>query len=89
MEVRWTVPAADDLERIARYIQQDDPRAARRVAESLYARAMSLGAMPERGRPGRIAGTRDLVQRPYIIVYRITADIVEVLRIYHGAQNWP
>jgi plasmid stabilization system protein ParE len=28
---------------------------------------------------------------PFIIVYRIDADadVVEILRIYHGAQDWP
>ena len=46
---------------------------------------------PNRGRTGRIAGTRELVfgPLPYIAVYRVTEDIVEILRIYHGAQDWP
>jgi hypothetical protein len=48
---------------------------------------MSLGAMPNRGRIGRIAGTRELVSAPFIIVYRIEAEIVEILRIYHSAQD--
>jgi addiction module RelE/StbE family toxin len=89
MEVRWTAPAAQDLENIARYIQRENPEAARRVAEALYDAAMSLDVMPDRGRSGRIRGTRELVRAPYIIVYRVTAQAVDVLRIYHGAQNWP
>jgi plasmid stabilization system protein ParE len=26
---------------------------------------------------------------PYRIVYRVAGDTVEVLRIIHGAQQWP
>ena len=89
MEVRWTAPAAQDLENIALHIRQDDPETARRVAQALYERAMSLDTMPNRGRPGRIAETRELVLAPYIIVYRVRRNAVEILRIYHGAQNWP
>jgi plasmid stabilization system protein ParE len=55
----------------------------------LYDGAMSLEAMPNRGRSGRIAGTRELVFAPYIIVYRVVPEAVEILRIYHGAQDWP
>jgi plasmid stabilization system protein ParE len=42
--------------------------------------------MPNRG---RIAGTREFVVTPFIPVYRIKPDAVEILRIYHGAQDWP
>jgi plasmid stabilization system protein ParE len=35
------------------------------------------------------AGTREFVIAPSILVYRIKADAVEILRIYHSAQDWP
>jgi plasmid stabilization system protein ParE len=50
---------------------------------------MSLDTLPDRGRIGRIAGTRELVFDPFIIVYRVKAGGVEILRIYHAAQDWP
>ena len=52
---------------------------------------MGLETFPNRGRSGRIAGTRELVfaSLPYIAVYRVKNDAVEILRIYHSAQNWP
>ena len=50
---------------------------------------MSLDMLPYRGRIGRIAGTRELVLVPFIIVYRVEADAAEILRIYHAAQDWP
>jgi toxin ParE1/3/4 len=89
MLVRWTILASDDLSRITRRIRQDNPTAARKVAKTLYDSAMSLETMPDRGRNGRIAGTREFVIAPFILVYRIKANIVEILRIYHSAQDWP
>jgi toxin ParE1/3/4 len=92
MEVRWSPKAADDLERIVRYIQQQDsPEAARRVAQAIYARANGLQTFPNRGRPGRMEATRELAlpPLPFIIVYRVLPEAVEIVRIIHGAQRWP
>jgi plasmid stabilization system protein ParE len=36
MEVRWSLPAADDLQRICEWIERDNPEAARRVARTIY-----------------------------------------------------
>ena len=91
MQVRWTRPAAQDLERIALRIRQNNPAVAPRVARTIYDRCMGLEMFPNRGRNGRIAGTRELIfaPLPYIAVYRVKDDRVEILRIYHSAQNWP
>jgi len=91
MEVHWTRPAAEDLQHITSRIRRDNPAAARRVATTLYDGCMGLEMFPNRGRVGRIAGTRERVfaPLPYIAVYRVNDDVVEILRIYHSAQNWP
>jgi toxin ParE1/3/4 len=89
MRVSWTTLANDDLSRIVKRIRQDNPAAARNVAKILYDSGMSLETMPDRGRSGRIAGTREFVIAPFILVYRVKADAVEILRIYHSAQDWP
>ena len=91
MRLRWTAPAAQDLQRITRYIRRDNPTAARKVAKTLYDGCESLESAPYRGRKGRIEGTRELVfpGLPYIAVYRIKEQTVEIARIYHGAQDWP
>jgi len=91
MRVRWTTPAANDLYNIVSHIQQDNPTAAAEVAQTLYDGCDSLRSFPRRGRRGRIEGTRELIFSglPYIVVYRIHDQTVEVMRIYHGAQNWP
>jgi addiction module RelE/StbE family toxin len=90
MQVRWTTPAAQDLQEIARFIRKDSPSAARAVAKSLFDAANSLDSFPLRGREGRIVGTRELVVPglPYIVVYQVTTTAIQVLHIYHGARNW-
>ena len=91
MEVRWSPEAADDLERIVIRVRQDNPQAARRIADTIYRHCADLRLFPNRGRQGRVAGTRELVLAPlpFIVVYRVKTEAVEIVRIYHGAQNWP
>ena len=91
MRLRWTTPAAQDLYNIVLRIQQDNPAAADKVAQTLYDGCDRLGDFPRRGRKGRMEGTRELVFAglPYIVVYRIQDQDLEILRIYHGAQDWP
>ncbi len=91
MQVRWTTPAAQDLEEITLYIQKDNGTAARAVAKTLFDAANSLDLLPSRGRAGRIPGTRELVVPglPYIVVYQVTRTAIQILHIYHGARNWP
>jgi len=90
MQVRWTAPSAQDLREIARYIQKDNPSAARAVAKALFDAANGLDVFPSRGREGRIAGTRELIisALPYIVVYQVAAMAIHILHIYHGARNW-
>jgi toxin ParE1/3/4 len=48
-----------------------------------------LADYPKLGRPGRVKGTRELVvnRTPFIVVYRIKGEIVQILRVLHGAQQ--
>ena len=91
MQVLWTTSAAADLKYITRHIRKDNPAAARNVAKRIFDAGNSLDTLSQRGREGRITGTRELVFPgwPYILVYQITEHAVEILRIYHGAQDWP
>jgi toxin ParE1/3/4 len=91
MEVRWSPLAAEDLERIFKRIEQDNPTAARQVVKTIYDGCAALKDSPNRGRRGRMAGRRELVfaRLPYIVVYQVKKHAVEISRIYHGAQDWP
>jgi toxin ParE1/3/4 len=92
MRIRWTEPAARDLTNICDYTEEHDgPEAARRAALRIYEGLGTLTQFPRRGRPGRKSGTRELVfpGLPYLAVYRIGEEVVEIDRILHGAQKWP
>jgi toxin ParE1/3/4 len=91
MEVRWLDVALADVAEIYRYIAADDPSAAARVVQRIQAAVRLLAQMPHRGRPGRWPGTRELIilPTPYIVPYRVQGDLVEILRVLHGARRWP
>lgn len=92
MRIRWTQPAVQDLTRICDYIlERNGPEAARRAAVRVYEGINGLTHFPFRGRTGRTPETRELVfpGLPYLAIYRVGAGAIEVLRILHGAQQWP
>jgi toxin ParE1/3/4 len=91
MQLRWTHEAANDLERIADYLVQNTPGRAQTLVQRIYDAAGSLLTLPHRGRPGKVKGTRELVLSalPYVLVYVVREDVVVVLRILHGSQQWP
>lgn len=90
MRIRWTVPAADDLENIRNYLDRHFPHFAEATVRTIYKRAKSLKTMPNIGRPGHRSGTRELPlsPMPYIIVYSVKPETVEILHIYHASQDW-
>ncbi len=90
MPVAFTRAALRSLATIRTYIGRENPAAANRVAVQIVAACDRLEYLPERGRPGLVAGTRELIALyPYIIVYRVTPSAVEILNIWHGAQDRP
>ena len=91
MELRWTQEAAADLERIADYLFEHAPERAERLVRALYDAPRSLLTFPNRGRLGKKEGTRELVMSPlpYIVVYTVRGHAVYVVRMLHGAQQWP
>ena len=90
MRIRWTIPAADDLESIKDFLQKDSPRFAEPTVRTIYKRIRALKTAPNRGRLGHRTGTRELALTPfpYVVVYSVKAEAVEILHIYHGAQDW-
>jgi addiction module RelE/StbE family toxin len=91
LPVVWRARALTDVGRIIRHIAADNPVAARLVGRELLLAGDSLTIFPRRGRPGRQAGTRELVVTPpYLIVYRVSgSDLVTILRVWHAAQDRP
>jgi len=92
MEIRWSLPAAEDVERICARIERDNPEAAQRVARTIYDGRARLTEFPHLGRvSSRMSGRRERVfpTLPYIAAYQLTEHTIEISRIFHGAQNWP
>ncbi len=74
MPVVWRAKALADVSRIVRYIATDNPVAARKVGQELVLAGDSLELFRNRGRPGRQAGTRELVvMPPCLMAYRVSA----------------
>ena len=91
MRVRWLRKALRDLDDEAAYIAADDRVAASLVVQRVIAAVDMLAEQPGLGRPGRVPGTRELVvmKTRYIVPYRVSADSVEVLRVFHTSRRLP
>ena len=91
MQLRWTQEAANDLERIANYLLMHAPEHAAELIRHVYDAPTALLTFPNRGRPGKKDGTRELVLTPlpYIVVYTIRGEVIFIVRVLHGAQRWP
>jgi len=91
LQLRWSPEAADDLVRIVERIREDNPSVAERIATFIYQRVAALETFPNLGRPGRMEGTRELPlpPLPFVVVYRLRGEAVEIARVLHGAQRWP
>jgi toxin ParE1/3/4 len=89
MRIRWTPAAAADLQHISDYLGQRHPQYRQSTMRKLYETVRSIKQSPDRGRLGREDGTREILfsPLPYVAVYRVTEETVEVLRIYHTAQD--
>lgn len=89
MQIRWTPAAVADLQHISDYLKEHHPRYRQGTVRRIYDMIRALRDMPHRGKPGRVEGTRELLfpPTPYVAVYRVRKETLEVLRIWHTAQN--
>ncbi len=91
--VQWAGAAVRDLEELVGYIAADSPLTAKRVLDKLEKRAGALESSPARGRVVPelahfgIRGWRELIVRPYRIIYRIDEDTVHVLAVLNGRRE--
>lgn len=85
--VVWTEPALRDLVSIRDYIGEFNPLAAMRMLLRLKNAGDSLTEFPDRGRAYHRRWRELTLIRPYVIRYRVTEDVVFILRIRHGARQ--
>ena len=78
---------------IVQHISLESPRGARSVLNRLHRQAQTLESMPQRGRVvpelRELGATqwREIIVRPYRIVYRILQRTVFVLAVYDGRRD--
>jgi addiction module RelE/StbE family toxin len=91
MKIVFSPQARDDLREIFLYIAGDNPDAARALLKRLRSCITDLEDAPHIGRPGRVPGTRELAipGTAYIAPYQVSGDQLQILRVYHGARQWP
>lgn len=91
MKLLLAAPAESDLEDIADWIAQDNPKRAVQFVEELRSACASIANMPEahplvpRYEP---AGIRRKVFGDYLLFYRIKGATVEIIHILHGARDY-
>jgi addiction module RelE/StbE family toxin len=91
MHLQWTLKAVGDLREAGRYIAEDNAPAAEKMAERVREAVEFLREHPNMGRPGRVPHTRELVfsGTPFIAVYWVRGNAVQVLRVLHHSRKWP
>ena len=88
--LEWRQAARDDLLAIVDYISDDNPAAAQALKDEIEAKVSRLPDHPRLYRSGRVAGTREMVvHRSYLVIDAEDKDGISILRILHGAQQWP
>lgn len=93
MTIRWTRSATRHWEESFQYIENENPHAARRIAQRIVDAIMMLAMHPYAGRAGKATGTREFVvpKSPFIVVYGVDqrADVLSIYAVYDGRRRWP
>ncbi len=91
MIIEWLPAAQHDFDAIIDFIAADNPLAAIDQGDEIVNQVAGLLEHRHRGRTGRVKGTRELVivRTPFIAAYCIKPNKIQILRIFHGAQQWP
>ena len=90
MRLVWREEALDDLEAITSYIANHNEFAALRLQDAVEACAERLPDHPFMYRKGRAPGTREAVVHPnYILIYRVSAEAIEILSVVHSRRQYP
>lgn len=88
-QVRHTTRARRDLIGIWLEINEVNPAAAAKLYDRLEARVEILRRFPAAGpaRPDIAPEARALAELPYLILYRLVPEGVQIVRVLHGARQ--
>jgi len=92
VRVDWTENAISHLIDIYDYIARDSSFYAQRMVDRLTKHSQQLADFPKSGRVvpeyGE-ANIREIIERPYRLIYRVHPDRVEIVAVVHGARRLP
>lgn len=89
-KLNWEDDARAQFAVIIEYISVHNPNAAERLSNMFDEALDRVCQFPHIGRPGRVAGTRELIVHPnYLAIYQVTPDAIDVLRVLHARQLYP
>ena len=89
MRLEWTRPALSDFADSQEYLNEESSQLAELVAGRVLSAAHQLKDHPRMGRPGHNGSREWVVKRtPYILVYQVNGDLIEILRMWHDKQDW-
>lgn len=92
MRVHWTDRAKTRLRLIHDHIAKDAPLVASQVVERLLQRSIQIGDLPSSGRTVseyKREDMREILERPYRIIYRILPDRIDIITVMHYRQLLP
>jgi toxin ParE1/3/4 len=91
MRVVFRPEAEADLLAIAIYVAEQSPGRAAVLVRRLRERCRILERLPFAGRerPELGLGVRGLLERPYLLLYRVGTDAIEVIAVIHSARDLP
>lgn len=89
MRIRIAAEANRDFADIVSYIGARDPHAAQRLIDRVFKTFRLLEENPFIGRRTGISETRQytIPRSPYLLVYRISGETVEIITIFHASRN--
>jgi addiction module RelE/StbE family toxin len=90
VNVFWTETAVNHLTAIYGYISQNSPQYAQRVVERLTQRSEQIAQFPLSGRmvpEFEAQQIREVIERPYRIIYHIKPDQIDIIAVLHGSQK--
>lgn len=92
MKVHWTDRAKARLREIENHIAKDNPKAAKKVVRRLLLKSKQISEYPYSDRKVpqyQRDALREMLERPYRIIYNIRSDRIDVITVMHYRQLLP
>jgi toxin ParE1/3/4 len=90
LTLRWGARALEEFDKFTDHIGEHDQLAADKLIERIESCVERLTAFPYMHRAGRVLGTCEaVINANCIVVYRVTEEATEIIRVMHTRQRYP